>query len=106
MKGYIKTVLLILISCCYINTVFEFSDIEEKSNFESESHIYIQKFENDSFSNNITQNVTDCDVNWNTTVSFHLNGISSVSDRYISFYKISFFQKRDNLFILYSSYLI
>ena len=32
-----------LISCCYLNTVFEFSDIERKSNFENEAHNYIQQ---------------------------------------------------------------
>ena len=32
-----------LISCCYLNTVFEFSDIEKKSNFENEAHNYIQQ---------------------------------------------------------------
>ena len=43
MKRYIKIVLLILISCCYVNTVFEFSDIEEKQNFDKESHCYISQ---------------------------------------------------------------
>ncbi|WP_309613091.1 hypothetical protein [Flavobacterium sp.] len=32
-----------LISCCYFNTVFEFSDVEKKSNFENEAHNYIQQ---------------------------------------------------------------
>ena len=32
-----------LILCCYLNTIFEFSDIEEKSNFENETHSYIQQ---------------------------------------------------------------
>lgn len=106
MKAYIKIVLLFLISFCYVNTVFEFSEIEEKSNFENENHIYIQKFENDSFSYNIAQNVTDCNINWDETILFHLDGFLSVSNECVSFYKNSFFPKRDKLFILYSSYLI
>ena len=36
-----KILLFTLISCCYINTVFEFSDNEEKLNFEKESHSYV-----------------------------------------------------------------
>ena len=35
-----KILFFTLISCCYINTVFEFSDIEEKQNFQKESHCY------------------------------------------------------------------
>ena len=36
-----KILFFTLISCCYLNTVFEFSDIEEKQNFQKESHCYI-----------------------------------------------------------------
>lgn len=43
MKFYFKIILIALISCCYVNTVFEFSDNEEKVNFEKESHCYIQQ---------------------------------------------------------------
>jgi len=38
-----KILLFTLISCCYINTVFEFSDNEEKLNFEKESHSYVNQ---------------------------------------------------------------
>ncbi len=37
----LKILFFSLISCCYLNTVFEFSDIEEKQNFQNETHIYI-----------------------------------------------------------------
>ena len=36
-----KIVFFTLISCCYLNTVFELSDNEEKLNFEKEAHSYI-----------------------------------------------------------------
>ncbi|MFV5695490.1 hypothetical protein ACM55G_08650 [Flavobacterium sp. LB3P122] len=104
MKGYIKIVLLILISCCYINTVFEFSDSEEKANFENESHAYIQQFSNQIFANSVTQSIPHCDIS-DTPIQFHLNGILPVS-KCNSFYKSFFFPKRDKLFILYSSFLI
>ena len=105
MKKYIKIVLLILISCCYVNTVFEFSDTEEKANFENESHTYIQKFDNESFSNSITQSIPHCDINFNTPIQFHLSAITPAS-KCNSFYKSTFFAKRDKLFIVYSSFLI
>lgn len=43
MKKGLKILLLIILSCCYINTVFEFSDTEKKANFENEAHTYINK---------------------------------------------------------------
>lgn len=43
MKSYFKIILIALISCCYINTVFEFSDKEREANFENETHSYIQQ---------------------------------------------------------------
>lgn len=36
-----KILFLTLISCCYLNTVFEFSDKEEKLNSEKETQSYI-----------------------------------------------------------------
>lgn len=105
MKGYIKIVLLILISCCYVNTVFEFSDTEEKANFENESHTYVQQFNNQTFANSVTQSIPHCDINCDTPIQLHLSGILLAS-KCISFYKNSFFPKRDKLFILYSSFLI
>ncbi len=42
MKSVFKIILLVIISCCYFNSVFEFSDIEKKANFENESHAYVQ----------------------------------------------------------------
>ena len=43
MKKGLKIFLLIILSCCYFNTVFEFSDTEKKVNFENEAHTYINK---------------------------------------------------------------
>ena len=43
MKKGVKIFLLIILSCCYLNTVFEFSDTEKKINFENETHSYINK---------------------------------------------------------------
>ena len=71
MKGYIKIFLLILISCCYVNTVFEFSDTEEKANFENESHAYIQQFNNLIFAKSVTQNIPHCDI----PIQFQFNSI-------------------------------
>jgi hypothetical protein len=105
MKAYIKIVLLTLISCCYVNTVFEFSDIEEKANFENESHTYIQQFSNHSFVNNVTQSIPLRNVTCGTPLQFHLNRILP-RFKCISFYKKYFSKKWDKLFIMYSSYLI
>ncbi|MBG6110634.1 hypothetical protein IWX84_001514 [Flavobacterium sp. CG_9.10] len=38
-----KILFFTLISCCYLNTVFEFSDNEENLNFEKETHSYISQ---------------------------------------------------------------
>ncbi|CAA9202409.1 hypothetical protein FLACOL7796_04256 [Flavobacterium collinsii] len=38
-----KILFFTLISCCYLNTVFEFSDNEERLNFEKETHSYISQ---------------------------------------------------------------
>ncbi|PWA10499.1 hypothetical protein DB891_04520 [Flavobacterium laiguense] len=105
MKGYIKIVLVILISCCYVNTVFEFSDTEEKVNFENESHAYIQQFSNQTFANIVTQSIPHCDINCDTLIQLHLSAILPAS-KCISSYKNSSFPKPDKLFILYSSFLI
>lgn len=43
MKVVVKTFLLIALTCCYVNTVFEFCDAEKKINFENESHCYVQQ---------------------------------------------------------------
>jgi hypothetical protein len=43
MKSYFKVILIALISCCYLNTFFEFSDKEREANFKNETHSYIQQ---------------------------------------------------------------
>jgi hypothetical protein len=74
-KGYIKILLLILISCCYINTVFEFSDTKKKANFENEIHAYVQQCINLIFENSITQSIPNSDINCDTAIQFHLSAI-------------------------------
>lgn len=57
MMSYFKIIIFTLISCCYVNTVFEFSDNEEKLNFEKESHCYTyQETLKLDFSQTTTQN--------------------------------------------------
>jgi len=43
MKSAVKIFILLLLSCCYLNTVFEFSGCEKKANFENESNYYIHQ---------------------------------------------------------------
>lgn len=105
MKGYFKLLILILISCCYINTVFEFSDTEKQANFENESHLYIQQCNNLTFTNSLTQSIPHCDINCDTPIQCHLSAVLPAF-KCNSLYKSSFFSKPDRLFILYSSYLI
>lgn len=44
MKSIFK-ILLLVVSCCYLNTIFEFSDEESKANFENEIHTYLHQQE-------------------------------------------------------------
>ena len=63
MKKQFKILLLILVSFCYGNTVFEFSDTEKKANFENESHVYVQQHHNHDFGNDVTQSFPHFDNN-------------------------------------------
>ncbi len=104
MKSVFKILLLSIISCCYLNTVFEFSDTEKKSNFENENHTYIQQ---DTQNLNVpyTKAVKQLDnviVSWQTEISF-----SPVSNDAFSFAETkNFFHPPQRRYILYASLLI
>ena len=57
MKEFFKIFLLLLITGCYANTVFEFSDDEEKTNFENESHCYVQLVNTNNIEFSVNQNI-------------------------------------------------
>ncbi len=42
---FIFKILLLIVSCCYLNTIFELSDKETKTNFENEVHTYLHQEE-------------------------------------------------------------
>ena len=72
MKRGLKIFLLIILSCCYFNTVFEFSDTEKKINFENETHFYIHQ-DNQSLNITYTKTVKQLDntvINWQTKTIF------------------------------------
>ena len=71
MKGFFKIFLLILITCCYANTVFEFLDNEKKTNFENETHSYIQQ-DDLNLSETFTKIVKQLDndiINWHSVIT-------------------------------------
>ena len=96
MKRYIKIVLLILISCCYFNTVFEFSDTKKQGNFENKSHAHLQQSINKFFANSVTQSIPHYDIIVDMQIRFHLSAIL-LSSKYNSF-----FPRRDKFSILLS----
>ena len=104
MKSVFKIVLLTLISCCYLNTVFEFSDTEKKANFENETHIYIQQ---DNHNLNVTYTKTakqlDNDIiNWHSVITFPF-----ASNDAFSFAETkNFSPSPERRYILYASLLI
>ncbi len=94
-----------LISCCYLNTVFEFSDIEEKQNFQNETHIYIYQSALD-----ISITKTESQKQSNTAIFFSTPEIV-FTQKYIS-KKVSNYNLRkyseppERRYILFSSLLI
>lgn len=105
MKGYIKIVLLILISCCYVNTVFEFSDTEKKANFENETHIYVYQtiLEVDITETKIQKQIDTIVFDSQPKVSFNPVVISKVTTNY-NLHKYS--EPPERRYILYASLLI
>ena len=104
MKSVFKIILLTLISCCYLNTVFEFSDTEKKANFENEPHTYIQQ---DNHNLNVTYTKTakqlDNDIiNWHSVIT---SPIAS-NDTYSFTEAKNFSPPPERRYILYGSLLI
>ena len=104
MKSHFKIIMFILISCCYLNTVFEFSDKERKANFENEIHNYIQQDTqtlNGTYSTIVLQ-LDNVIVYWQTETVNPV--IVCVND---SNYKTDYFLlPPEHRYILYSSLII
>ena len=101
----LKILFFSLISCCYLNTVFEFSDIEEKQNFQNETHSYIYQFTLDiSTTKTKFQKQLDyakiCSI---PEIVFSQKDISKIVANY-NLHKYS--EPPQKLYILYSSLLI
>lgn len=105
MKSFFKIIIFTLISCCYINTVFEFLDNEEKLNFEKESHCYTyQETLKLDFSQTTTQNnvvVIESDFQPQTTLYPVIASNITANN-----YQNKFFQPPQRFYIFYSSLLI
>lgn len=105
MKSFFKIIIFTLISCCYGNTVFEFSDNEEKLNFEKESHCYTyqETFKLD-FSQTTTQNnVVVVAFDFQPQIVFYPVITSKII---ANNYPNKFFQPPQKRYILYASLLI
>lgn len=105
MKKQFKIVLIILVSFCYGNTVFEFSDTEKKVNFENESHVYVQQNHNPDFGNDVMQSFPHFDIISHTPYFFNL-GSTLILSKDNLYFKKSFIPPPDRLFLLNSSFLI
>lgn len=100
-----KILFFTLISCCYINTVFEFSDNEEKLNFEKESHCYTyQETLKLDFSQTITQNkIVAVESNFQPqTVHYPVVISKTTTNNHLN----KFCQPPQRRYILYASLLI
>ena len=104
MKAILKIILLTLISCCYLNTVFEFSDREKKTNYENESHTYIQQASqnlNVTYTKAINQ-LDNVFISWQTEITF-----SPIDNDALSFAETkTLFPPPERRYILYCSFLI
>lgn len=103
MKKFFKIFLLALLSCCYINTVFEFSENEKKTNFENETHFYIKQEYNltQTFSKKAIQYLKN---NLNYPLEFTISLIFT-KFTYYSFTGEYFYPPPRRLYLLYSSLL-
>ena len=105
MKPVFKILLLILISCCYLNTVFEFPDNEKKTNFENESHCYVKLIKNNNIEFSVNQNIPFSELILNTSQQ-HNFFTTILSLNRSSFYKKFFYPPPDKLYLLHLSLLI
>ena len=101
----LKILFFSLISCCYLNTVFEFSDIEEKQNFQNETHIYIYQSALD-----ISITKTESHKQSNTAILFSTPEIvftAKYITKKVSNYNLrKFSEPPERRYILFSSLLI
>lgn len=102
MKSVFKIFFLIILTFCYVNTVFEFSENEKKANFENESHSYIIE-DNSNTKTFLEKSVTHLDtiLNIPNQINFSIN--------FVGFSNFSFLQEcfysPAKLYLLYSSLL-
>lgn len=104
MKGFLKIFFLLLVTCCYLNTVFEFSDDEKKTNFENESHCYVQEINNNNVEFSVNQNIPFSEGIFNTSHQHNFSTILSPNSS--SFYIKFFYPPPDKLYLLHLSLLI
>ena len=100
-----KILLFTLISCCYLNTVFEFSDNEENLNFEKETHSYIYQ---NTLNLNISEITTEKKAavfksDFQPKIVFYPVIISKAT---INNFENKFIQPPQRRYILYASLLI
>ena len=86
-------------------TVFEFSDTEKKSNFENESHVYVQQYQDFSFENLDLQTVPHFEIIPFTQICFCFD-LHLIPSRDYLIYQKAFIKPPDRLFLLHSSFLI
>ena len=94
-----------LISSCYLNTIFEFSDIEKKQNFQNEMHIYIYQ---STLEISTTKNESQKQLN---NILFYAKTEIVFTQKYISKnvtnYNLNkYLEPPERRYILYSSLLI
>ena len=101
----LKILFFSLISCCYLNTVFEFSDIEEKQNFQNETHIYIYHSTLD-----IRKTKIESQKQLNNTLFFATPEIvftqKYISENVANYNHNKYSEPPERLYILHSSLLI
>ncbi len=101
----LKILFFSLISFCYLNTVFEISDNEEKQNFEKESHCYTyQETLKLNFSETTTQNkVVVVEADYQFQIVHYPVIVSKITP---TNYQNKLFKPPEKRYILYSSLLI
>lgn len=100
-----KILFFTLISCCYLNTVFEFSDNEEKLNFEKETHSYISQntIKLDITETTTQKKVTVVESNFKPKIVFFPVVISKTTTNN---FQNKFSEPPQRRYILYASLLI
>ena len=102
MKSIIKIFLLTVLTCCYVNTVFEFAESEKKANFENESHYYTHNDNNDLIIP-IAKTVQHFDIAFDYL--HQLNFSANCKDNKCKHFYYKYFKPPDRLFLLNTSLL-